>query len=105
MKLATLGVELCAIIAQPVAAGSGFAFPCGYVSSRRTRAVVVMNALMRWFLGFVDRIESCYFRHKDFLSVIVFYKLINVEPPASRAVELPYSNGSNTSRLYMTYIV
>ncbi len=63
MSLFTFSICSNAIIAEPVSAGTGFALILGYVTTRRTRAVIVMNANCRRFLDFIDRIKRGYCWH------------------------------------------
>jgi hypothetical protein len=53
-RLASLSVESCTIVAQPVATRSRLAFPRRNVAARRTRSIVVMNAKIGGFAYFID---------------------------------------------------
>jgi hypothetical protein len=66
MSLFALFIQIVAIVAEPIAASPRFAFPLRYIAARRTRAVVVMNALMSWFLFFVHGIERTCCWHGGF---------------------------------------
>jgi hypothetical protein len=63
MNLLPLVIQLGAIVAQPIAAISGLAFPLRYVAAWSARAVVMMDALGGWFFNLIDGIKLCYFRH------------------------------------------
>jgi len=53
-KLATFAVHALAVIAEPITAITGAAFVLRDVTAWRTRAVVVVDALCRGLLNFVD---------------------------------------------------
>ena len=57
MNLFALLIQIVAVVAESVAASSRFAFPRWDVSSGRTGAVVVMNALIGRFLFFIYGVE------------------------------------------------
>ena len=59
MKLLALSVKLNAIIAEPVAAVARFTLILWYVTARRARTIVVMDAKCGWLFNLVNRIEFC----------------------------------------------
>lgn len=63
LKLPPLAVVLLAVVAQPIIASTGLTFPLRNVTARRTRVVVVVDA-MRWLLlYFVDGMKRLYLGH------------------------------------------
>ncbi len=58
MKLLTFSVQPSAIIAESVSAGSWFPFILWYVTTRRTRTIVMMNTICGLFFNLVNGIED-----------------------------------------------
>jgi len=61
MNLSALRVQCNAVIAEPIAAVSRSLLILRDVAAGRARAVVVVNALVGWFLNFINGVElSCW---------------------------------------------
>ena len=64
MNLFLFSIESGAIIAKSIVACPRMPFVLRYVTTWRTCTVIVMNAIGRWFLPFVDGIECCCCWHR-----------------------------------------
>ncbi len=63
-RLESFLVTLLAVIAEPIAACTGLSLTCWYVTARRARAVVVIDAVSGWLFGLIDGVEISYYcRH------------------------------------------
>jgi hypothetical protein len=115
VRLLALHIQTVAIVTKPITASSLFAFPFGYVAPRRTRAVIVVDAVIFRFLGFVNGIERIYFGHRGFPFGYGFSERLrllgrfrhSLGNPVfmGRSSYFPYPSWPNTLRFYMTYIV
>ena len=63
MRLPAVVVKFDAVVAEAVSTISGAALVSGNVASRNARAIVVVNAMCCWLLGFVNGMELGCCRH------------------------------------------
>lgn len=76
MILSSVSIQLSAVIAKPIASIASASFVLRYVAARRTRTVIVMDAMCRLLLNFVDGVKRCYWRHLIILLSEGVYKFL-----------------------------